>query len=159
MYEETLKRKPLRGFGTFLSVLIVVFTILLLMLLVGWLQIVWSIGYLQYILLAVVLTYLFLMLKRQLAKYYYAVSEGRVLIYRGAHKKQRALFAFPVQEIEQMGSINKVNKPAEKQRRLFLFEYVEKDAYFIVLSRVIVVLQPTEAFIHKLKEEYEKAHC
>lgn len=157
MYEETLKRKPLRGFGTFLSILIVVFTILLLMLLVGWVQILWNIGYLQYILLAVVLACLLLMLFRQLTKYYYVLGEGRVLIYRGVGKTQKSVFAFPVQEIEQFGKIDEID--TGKKRRLFLFKNMEKDAFCIVLSRVIVVFAPSEMFIQKLKEEYEKARC
>lgn len=159
MYEETLKRKPARGFDPFLSILIVVFTILLLMLLVGYAQIIWNIGYLQYILLTAVLTFLVLMLLRQFTRYRYVLTDSRVLACRGISKKQKAVFEFEVKDIEQFGRIFELRPLSGKKKYRLLFEYMEKDAFFIVIPGAVVALAPTETFIQKLKEVYEKTHC
>ena len=158
MYEETLKRKPLRGFGTFLSIIILVFAILALMLLVGWLQILWGGGYLQYILLAVVLLVLLFLLLRQITRYVYVIAENTVWIYREIGQKRKILFEIPLRNIEQFGKMEEISLHGKK-RRMLLFDYVEKDVFFIAASGVVVVLDPTESFMDKLKEVYEKTHC
>ena len=158
MYEETLKRKPLRGLGTFLSIIILVFSILALMLLVGWVQILWGIGYLQYILLAGVLTTLLLLLRRQITRYVYVIQGDEVRILRRIGEKQKILYAFQAGDIEQFGKIPQVSLSG-KHRRLFLFDYTEEDAFFIVLSRNALAMNPSVLFVDKLKEVYEKTHC
>lgn len=158
MYKETLNRKPLRGFRAFLFIIILVFIILALMFLVGLVQTLWKISFIQYILLAGVLFALFLIFRRQITQYVYVISDNRIEICRRTGKKQRAVFELSIAEIEQFGKQNEVT-PSGKKRRLFLFEYKEDDAFLIASSGVVAVLNPTETYMHKLKEVYEKTHC
>lgn len=156
MYKETLKRKPLRGLGTFLTIIILVFFVLALMLLVGWLQLVWNISYLQYILLGAVLVSLFFLLRRHTARYVYSISGDKILMYKEMGRKQKALFEFSVRDIIQFGSKYAMGSILGKRKRFFLFEYSENDAFFIALSRDIIILSPSGEFIQRLKEAYEK---
>lgn len=157
MYEEMLKRKPLKGFGTFFAIILLVYGILALMLLVGVMQEQTGIRWLQYILLIGVFVLLLFLLLRQLTKYVYTVGSGRLEVFRQTGGRRRLLFACPVSDIIKMGKKEEVPAMAGK-RRIYLF-YPGENSFFIVLKNGIIVIAPTERFVLNLREAYEKTHC
>ena len=158
LYEETLKRKAPRGFKSFLAIIIMVFVILALMFVVGYVQTALKIYYLQYILLAAVILFAFVIVRKLLTEYVYSIEEGSVRIFSRIGSKQKMRAQFAVRDILHFGSLTETADYLKGKKRLVLtFKSRMQDAIYIILPSVVVTLSPTGEFMQKLKEVYEKA--
>ena len=160
MYEETLKRKTVRGFKSFLGIIISVFGTLALLFLIGYLQQLFKISYPQYILLAGLVLLGIIVVRSLVTEYVYIIAQDGVQIIRKTGGKPKVLIEFPFADIVQCGSLPKVSGAAAGKKKLkAVLGNETRDAYYIVLKGTIVVLNPTGVFTQKLKEVYEKTCC
>jgi hypothetical protein len=159
MYEETLKRRPLKGLKSFLLIIGLVFFILALMFIVGYLQYIWHISYLQYILFAGVILFGIVFVRVFLTEYDYRITEDKVQIYRRIGARPKLLMEFPFRDIRFLGTAGEVPELTGIKKYKHTFKKEDKDAYYILLAgKVAVVLNPTDVFSQKLKEVYEKTN-
>ena len=159
MYEETLKRKPLRGFKSFLLIIGLVFFILALMFIVGYLQYVFQINYLQYILFGGVIVFGIVFVRMFLTEYVYVIAEDRVQIYRRIGTRPKLLIEFPFRDMRSIGTRGEIPGLRGKKKLKLTFKKEDRDAYYILLAGdVALVLNPTDMFWQKLKEVYEKTN-
>lgn len=160
MYEETLKRKTVRGFKSFLGIIISVFGTLALLFLVGYLQRMFAIYYPQYILLAGIVLLGIMAVRSLITEYVYIITQDGVRIIRKIGEKPKIFIEFPFGDIIRYGSRSEVSGAAAGKRKLKAIIGKENpDAVYIVLPGKIVVLNPTGVFTQKLKEVYEKTCC
>jgi len=159
MYEETLKRKPLKGFKSFLLIIGLVFFILALMFIVGYLQYIWKISYLQYILFAGVILFGIAFVRGYLTEYDYKILENGVQVYRRIGTRPKLLIEFSIRDIERIGDFGDDMNLAGRKKMKLTFKREDRDTYYILLKGdVAVVLNPTDVFTQKLKEVYEKTN-
>jgi hypothetical protein len=158
MYEETLKRKPLKGFKSFLLIVALVFFILALLFIVGYLQYIWKISYLQYILFAGIILFGIAFVRLFLTEYVYVIAADRVQIYRKIGSRPKLLTEFPFRDIRALGTENEISANGLKKVK-FTFKKEGSQTFYIVLSgNVALALNATDVFAQKLREIYEKAN-
>jgi hypothetical protein len=159
MYEETLKRKPLRGFKSFLLIIGLVFFILALMFIVGYLQYIWQISYLQYILFGGVIVFGIIFVRMFLTEYVYMIAEDRVQIYRKIGSRPKLLIEFPFRDMRSIGTRDEISGLKGQKKVKLTFKKEDGDTCYILLAGdVALVLNPTDVFWKKLKELYEKTN-
>jgi hypothetical protein len=160
MYEETLRRKELKGFKSFLGIIVLVYGILALMFIVGYMQKKFGIGYLQYILIAGLVLLGIAILRSLAMEYVYMIGRDRVRILRKIGRKSRVLIEFSFGEIIKYGKRPEVSDAAYGRKKVRAIMGKEgPDTYYIVLAGAVVVLNPSGVFMQKLKEVYEKTYC
>lgn len=159
MYEETQKRKTVRGFKSFLGIILLVYGILALMFIVGYVQTINQISYLQYILIAGLVVFGITFLRNLATEYVYIITQDGVRIIRKTGEKQRMLIEFHIKDIIRFGRLSEVTEVMMGKKKLTaVIGKKGPDAIYIVLKSVIVVLNPTGVFTQKIKEAYEEAY-
>ncbi len=160
MYEETLKRKQVRGYKNFIGVILLVYGVLALLFIVGVAQQSLNIGYLQYILIAGLIVLGILIVRSLVTEYVYAIAQDHVQIIRKTGGKPKVLIEFPVRDIIKSGNRSEVSEEMNGRKKIAALIGKEgPEAFYIVLPAAIVVLHPTGVFTQKLREVYEKADC
>lgn len=159
MYEETLRRKAIKGFKSFLGIILLVYGVLALMFIVGYMQKRFDIGYPQYILIAGLVLLGITVLRSLATEYVYIIAQEGVKIIKKTGQKPRVLIEFPFSDIIKSGNFSEASEAAVGKKKIKAVMGKKADAYYIVLKGAVVVLNPTGVFTQKLREAYEKANC
>ena len=160
MYEETLKRKPVRGYKNFIGVILLVYGALALMFIVGFVQKKLDITCLQYILIAGLALLGIGIVRGLVTEYVYAITQDRVQVIRKTGGKPRVLIEFPVSDVIKFGTRSEVSGALTGKRKISAVIGREgPETFYIVLAGAAVILNPTGVFTQKFREVYEKADC
>ena len=154
IYSESLDRKSLNGIKGFLLIVGLVFGCLLLILLVGFIQYITGIGYLQFILLVAVLISCFFIVKHFLTKYDYVVLKDSVCMIRAIGKREKLIAQFSFSDIVYIGKNNADAKPlfVGRKREKATYKSINSDSDCIVTKDSYIFFNSTDKFIKAIED-------
>ena len=154
VYEETLKRNSLNGIKGFLLIVGLVFGSLGLILIVGFIQYLTGIGYLQFILLVAVLVSCFYIVKAFLTNYIYIILKDSICIGRAVGKREKIIAQFRFSDVVYFGKYDESASAycyGRKQERATYKRIDNNTDCFVIKDRYLLV-NVSDEFIKKYEE-------
>ena len=154
MYREELKRPPISGLKGFLMIVAMVAAVLGLMFIVGFVQYVTGVNFLQFILFGGVVLFCIFYVKKYMTQYIYVILKDRVCFGRRIGRREKDLAEFPFRSIVACGHFtDKMRKRCEGLKRYTLTYLKQSDKTVCVLLKdCYYLIDVSDEFVKRVGE-------
>ena len=153
MQREELKKTAPQGIKGFLMVVGIVFGILGLIFVVGFVQFALHVSFIQYFLIAFVCWLAYYIIRYYITEYIYALADASVVLGRKIGRREKALFEAEYSDIKAVGRYSSLKESAYgRKKRTLTFNKISDKTACLITEKEYVLFDPTDSFISDLKE-------